>query len=268
MSDHDNGEYHVHAHVTDTKVYAGILAGLLFLTALTVGLYNVRLGAANLVVAIVIATVKASLVVTYFMHMKYEAKFNVLLFLGSLAFGGVFLAYTINDTNHRGNVDAWHGSHVDRDTGFVAQGGLGAGSRLSSFRLSEDGCSEGTWPADSTPPWPCSWFAFQERYGSDSHGASGETAGAADAEAGETEATVANDETAEEPSGAEAGAAETAADETAADEAVVPGGDGDVVEDAPNSGETADGEEATTTESGADTAPAAVAPAAEGAAAP
>ncbi|MEM7447798.1 MAG: cytochrome C oxidase subunit IV family protein [Myxococcota bacterium] len=183
-------DYYVHAHVTDTKIYAGILGTLLLLTLLTVAVYNVRLGAANLIVAILIATVKASLVVFYFMHMKYETKFNVLLFLGSLAFGGIFLAYTMNDTSNRGSVDPWSGSWVDRSSGFSAQGGLGAGGRLSAFKLSADGCSEGTWPAGGEPPWPCSWFAWQEaRDGSSDKPAVAEDVGDAEVDDAQVDGT-------------------------------------------------------------------------------
>jgi cytochrome c oxidase subunit 4 len=48
-----------------------------------------------------IASIKAALVVTFFMHLKYDNKFNAIMFLGGLLFIGVFFAYTINDTGRR-----------------------------------------------------------------------------------------------------------------------------------------------------------------------
>lgn len=117
------GEYEVHAHVTPTRMYAAVLGGLLVLTVLTVAVSYVSFGQPlNLIIAILIATMKGALVVTYFMHMKYEAKFNVLIFLGSLVFLAIFLAYTINDTAYRAEVDEHSGATVDPATGRAAYG--------------------------------------------------------------------------------------------------------------------------------------------------
>jgi cytochrome c oxidase subunit 4 len=115
-------EYHVHAHVTSVKTYGAIFAALIVLTVLTVAASYVHLGPWNLIVAVIIATMKASLVVLYFMHMKYETKFNVIVFIGSVVFLGIFMAYTLNDTEYRGRVDAYSGSTVDPATGDWAHG--------------------------------------------------------------------------------------------------------------------------------------------------
>lgn len=118
---HTDGQ--VHAHISSVKAYVAIFAGLLVLTAVTVGLSYVHLGELNLAIALLIATMKASLVVTFFMHLKYDAKFNALFFLGTLAFIGVFLVYTTNDTSHRALVDGIQGAKIDPLTGEVAPGG-------------------------------------------------------------------------------------------------------------------------------------------------
>lgn len=97
----DDGE--VHAHVGSLKLYVGIFAALIFFTLVTVGVSYVHLGPLNLAVAILIASVKATLVVTFFMHLKYENKFNTVMFISGLLFIGVFFAYTMNDTDRRGN---------------------------------------------------------------------------------------------------------------------------------------------------------------------
>ncbi len=102
--------------------YVVVFSALLVLTALTVAVYQVHLGAWNLVVAVVIATMKAALVVVVFMHMAHEARFNALVFLGSLLFAGIFLAYTLNDTERRMEVDEYHGALVDPETGDWAYG--------------------------------------------------------------------------------------------------------------------------------------------------
>lgn len=119
---HQHADGKVHAHITPARTYWAIFIALIIFTVLTVAVSYVHLGPLNLVVAIVIATIKASLVVLYFMHMKYEAKFNVLVFLGSLLFLGIFLAYTMNDTEQRAAVDFAYGGRVDPRTGEFAHG--------------------------------------------------------------------------------------------------------------------------------------------------
>jgi cytochrome c oxidase subunit 4 len=113
----------VHSHISPTKFYIQIFVALVLLTLLTIGVSYVHLGKLNLIVAILISTTKASLVVTFFMHLKYDNRFNALMFLGSLLFIGVFFAYTINDTDYRGIVDSAQGTELYSGTGKMAPGG-------------------------------------------------------------------------------------------------------------------------------------------------
>jgi hypothetical protein len=53
--------------------------------------------------------------------LKDDNRFNVLLFVGSLLFMGVFFVYTMNDTQHRGQWDASYGTRVS-DQGVAAPG--------------------------------------------------------------------------------------------------------------------------------------------------
>jgi cytochrome c oxidase subunit 4 len=75
------------AHHHSTKSYWVVWLILLICTGLTVytGHY-VDMGGGNIVVALVIATVKASLVVWYFMHMKDAAGTNRIVFVTSFVF--------------------------------------------------------------------------------------------------------------------------------------------------------------------------------------
>jgi cytochrome c oxidase subunit IV len=61
-------------HVLPSKLYYGIWASLLCLTVLTAAVAFVDLGPFNTVVALVIATIKALLVVLFFMHVKYTSE--------------------------------------------------------------------------------------------------------------------------------------------------------------------------------------------------
>ena len=61
-------------HVSPVRVYAGILFALLVLTAATVEVARHDWGALNDVVALGVALTKATLVVLFFMHVKYAGK--------------------------------------------------------------------------------------------------------------------------------------------------------------------------------------------------
>src|SRR6185295_14473016 len=111
------------AHISSVGFYVMILATLMALTVLTVAVSYVHLGKLNLAVAIVIATFKASLVVLFFMHLKYDNKFNAMILLISLLFIGVFFAYTLNDTDRRAEIDLEQGARF-RLSGEEAPGGM------------------------------------------------------------------------------------------------------------------------------------------------
>jgi cytochrome c oxidase subunit IV len=76
----------------------GVLGALLALTIATVAVTSIDLGAqGNLVVAMIIATVKAALVCVFFMHLLWDKKFNAVLFLTSVLLLILFLSLTTND---------------------------------------------------------------------------------------------------------------------------------------------------------------------------
>ncbi len=122
--DHDADDGMVHSHVSSVKFYVGILAILIMFTLLTVGMASIHLGPLNLAVAIAIASAKATLVVMFFMHLRYDNRFNATIVICSLMFIGVFFAYTMNDTDMRGELDDAQGSMVLPSTGQQAPGGL------------------------------------------------------------------------------------------------------------------------------------------------
>ena len=86
------------AHTTSVKLLIGVFVALVLLTALTVAATSVDLGADwNLVVAMLIATVKAGLVVLFFMHLLWDKRFHLFLFLSAVLFLLLFLSLTMND---------------------------------------------------------------------------------------------------------------------------------------------------------------------------
>ncbi len=121
--DHGHDDGAVHAHVSPTWFYAAIFIALLFLTAATVGQSYVDLGGLNIAIVVLIASIKASLVATFFMHLKYDNKFNALIFISCIFFIGVFFAYTMNDTERRGELDPDQNVKILPKSGEVAPGG-------------------------------------------------------------------------------------------------------------------------------------------------
>ena len=95
--------HHKH-HVLPLKIYLAAGAALLFLTAVTVAVSFVHLGPFNLVVAMLIASVKASIVALIFMHLAYDNKLFLSIFLISIAFVTVFIVLTMFDTLRRGDL--------------------------------------------------------------------------------------------------------------------------------------------------------------------
>ena len=85
-------------HVVSIRVYVTIFAALLVGTALTVwaGLQDFP-GPLNVVIALTIACVKATLVVLYFMHVRYGAKLIWVIIGAALFWMAILFALTFSD---------------------------------------------------------------------------------------------------------------------------------------------------------------------------
>lgn len=94
---------HTANHITGPRTYFFILLALLALTVVTVSVSYVDFGNMNTVVALIIASIKASLVALFFMHLRHE-KFNAMLFCGGLLFLAIFLIWTLFDIDFRRTV--------------------------------------------------------------------------------------------------------------------------------------------------------------------
>ena len=66
-----------HHHITPLKIYLRVAGILFFLTAVTVWVSYVDLGFLNIVVALLIAGTKASIVALFFMHLLWDDKKNL-----------------------------------------------------------------------------------------------------------------------------------------------------------------------------------------------
>lgn len=95
MSEHNK------PHVLPLSTYLTVGGTLLALTVVTVMVAQYHFGEWNLIVAMAVATVKATLVLLYFMHLKYDNKIYAYAFLISIAFLAVFITFTMIDTMTR-----------------------------------------------------------------------------------------------------------------------------------------------------------------------
>ena len=93
-------------HVSPLSTYLSIFGALMVLSALTVGAAFVNLGSFNPIVALAIAGVKATLVILFFMHVKYSSRSTKLVVGGAFFFLFILLGLTMTDYMSRG----WHTS--------------------------------------------------------------------------------------------------------------------------------------------------------------
>jgi cytochrome c oxidase subunit 4 len=91
----------VSEHIVSPKVYFAIFASLMLGTGITVWAAFQNFGKFNIVIALGIATVKATLVVLYFMHARYSPKRTQLVIICSVFWLAIMLALTLTDYDTR-----------------------------------------------------------------------------------------------------------------------------------------------------------------------
>jgi len=94
----------------EAAVYLKTLIALLVLTAITVGASYIHFGsgAANVVVALTIATIKATLVALFFMHLLHDKPVNAIIAAAGFIFLGLFLMFTLLDFDTRDNLQPFN----------------------------------------------------------------------------------------------------------------------------------------------------------------
>jgi len=104
----------VSEHIVSPKVYAVIFGSLMLGTYITVKAAFVDLGRMNIVIALGIATIKATLVVLYFMHARYSPKRTQLVIVCSVFWLAIMLALTLTDYTTRSHETQPGVSHLAR----------------------------------------------------------------------------------------------------------------------------------------------------------
>lgn len=88
-------------HFFEYRTLFNVLLALLALTGITIAASFIDLGSLNVWIALIIASLKASFVLFFFMHMKYEGKVLVFSFLGTIFFLGIMISFTFWDVAFR-----------------------------------------------------------------------------------------------------------------------------------------------------------------------
>lgn len=104
---HQEGEF---SHPAPLSMLFAVFFALLGLTVLTVWQSTLDIGEAELWITLFIATVKAGLVILFFMHLLWDKPLNAIFFLSSIIFVALFLGFTLMDAH------GYHSQIEDKDT--------------------------------------------------------------------------------------------------------------------------------------------------------
>ena len=90
-------------HIVPIKFLVFICCLLLFLTAVTVWVSRydfteINIAEMGIIMALLVATVKATFVGLYFMHLRWDRPFLGFIFVGSLLFVVLFIGLALTDT--------------------------------------------------------------------------------------------------------------------------------------------------------------------------
>jgi cytochrome c oxidase subunit IV len=160
MSQHENQL----AHVASVKTLVGNFAALIALTVITVLATRIDFGGqGNLVVALLIAGMKATLVALFFMHLRYDRMFHTLAIVLGLLTMLLFFALTVIDTGAYREDMHWQSpapAPVASAAAPVAAEASPANSTLAApaapaaEQEGSDAAPEGTAPAAPAAPEP------------------------------------------------------------------------------------------------------------------
>jgi|PlaIllAssembly_1097288.scaffolds.fasta_scaffold147679_3 cytochrome c oxidase subunit 4 len=89
-------------HHVPKRTYFAVFGALMLLTLMTVAVAFVDLGRFNVLVALAVAVVKATMVVLFFMHVKYSSRLVQLVVVASLVWLGFLFGITMVDYLSRG----------------------------------------------------------------------------------------------------------------------------------------------------------------------
>jgi len=105
----DDHDHHGLSHVAPIKVLVATGGTLLVLTLVTVLATKIDFGAnINLAIAMAIAVLKATLVILFFMHLRYDRLFHSVVFVSALLAASLFVGFTLMDSNQYQQTNIWN----------------------------------------------------------------------------------------------------------------------------------------------------------------
>lgn len=108
-TEHHADDHHGISHVASVKVLVGTGGALLLLTLVTVGATKFDFGPSmNLALAMLIAVIKATLVVLFFMHLKYDKVFHTVIFMSAVLAAALFVGLTLMDSGQYQQSNIWN----------------------------------------------------------------------------------------------------------------------------------------------------------------
>jgi cytochrome c oxidase subunit 4 len=106
---HDAHDENAISHVAPIRVLTATGGTLLLLTLATVGATRLDFGAnINLAIAMAIAVLKATLVILFFMHLKYDRLFHTVIFVSALCAASLFVGFTLMDSSQYQDTNIWN----------------------------------------------------------------------------------------------------------------------------------------------------------------
>jgi len=84
-------------HIVEKRTYYSVFAALMILLAATIGIAYIHLGRFNILAALTIASVKAVLIILYFMEVKYSSRLLWVFVAAGFFWLGILFALTFAD---------------------------------------------------------------------------------------------------------------------------------------------------------------------------
>ena len=101
-------EHHGISHVAASRVLLATGGSLLVLTLVTVLATKIDFGDnINLAIAMVIAVTKATLVILFFMHLRYDRLFHSVVFVSAILAASLFVGFTLMDGGQYQQTNIW-----------------------------------------------------------------------------------------------------------------------------------------------------------------
>jgi len=90
------------SHIAPIKTYLAIWIALMVLLALTIGAAFIHMGHLNLAITLLIAGIKAAMVVLYFMHVRWSSRLTWVFASAAVLWLGILFVLSVSDYTTRG----------------------------------------------------------------------------------------------------------------------------------------------------------------------